>query len=113
MQPVRVTSGCLSPSPHNRSITRCLKSERAIKSAYRELRKLPCRVSIADGFYEHVEAVRAAADQGEIALYIAAQGEANVPRDSQTVHVAREVTDEVNAYEEGHRESRGIYTPRT
>lgn len=74
--------------------------------AYRELRKLPRGVSIADEFDERVEAARAAADEGEFDLYIAAQGGANVPRDSQTVRVARNVTDEVNAYEED-IESRG------
>lgn len=50
--------------------------------AYRELRKLPRGVSIADEFDERVEATRAAADEGEFDLYIAAQGGANVPRDS-------------------------------
>ncbi len=57
--------------------------------AYRELRKLPRGVSIADEFDERVEAARAAADSGDFALYISAQGGANVPRDCQTVRVAR------------------------
>lgn len=65
--------------------------------AYRELRKLPRGVSIADEFDERVEEARAAADEGKFDLYIAAQGGANVPRDSQTVRVARNVTDEVNS----------------
>jgi large subunit ribosomal protein L30 len=77
--------------------------------AYRELRKLPRGVSIADEFDERVEAARAAADEGEFDLYIAAQGGANVPRDSQTVRVARNVTDEVNAYEEDIERVVGIY----
>ncbi|HDR2472566.1 TPA: replication endonuclease [Enterobacter soli] len=79
--------------------------------AYRELRKLPRGVSIADEFDERVEAARAAADGGEFDLYIAAQGGANVPRDSQTVRVARNVTDEVNAYEEDIERVVGIYAP--
>ncbi|HGH4617979.1 TPA: replication endonuclease [Enterobacter bugandensis] len=79
--------------------------------AYRELRKLPSGVSIADEFDERVEAARAAADEGEFDLYIAAQGGANVPRDSQTVRVARNVTDEVNAFEEDIERVVGIYAP--
>lgn len=42
--------------------------------AYRELRKLPRGVSIADEFDERIEAARVAADEGEFDLYIAAQG---------------------------------------
>lgn len=68
--------------------------------AYRELRKLPRGVSIADEFDERVEAARAAADSGDFALYISAQGGANVPRDCQTVRVARSPSDDVNEYEE-------------
>ncbi|MCS2163260.1 replication endonuclease [Scandinavium sp. H11S7] len=79
--------------------------------AYRELRKLPRGVSIASEFDERVEAARAAADEGEFDLYIAAQGGANVPRDSQTVRVARNVTDEVNDYEEDIERIVGIYAP--
>lgn len=79
--------------------------------AYRELRKLPRGVSIADEFDERVEAARAAADEGEFDIYIAAQGGANVPRNSQTVRVARNVTDEVNAYEEDIERVVGIYAP--
>ncbi|MGG7448800.1 replication endonuclease [Kosakonia oryzendophytica] len=79
--------------------------------AYRELRKLPRGVSVADEFDERVEAVRAAADNGDFDLYIAAQGGANIPRDSQTVRVARNVTDEVNAYEEDIERVVGIYAP--
>ncbi|MGF6436342.1 hypothetical protein ABIC80_001993 [Kosakonia sp. 1610] len=79
--------------------------------AYRELRKLPRGVSIADEFDERVEATRVAADEGEFDLYIAAQAGANVPRDNQTVRVARNVTDEVNAYEEDRERVVGIYAP--
>lgn len=79
--------------------------------AYRELRKLPRGVSIASDFDDRVEAARAAADEGEFDLYIAAQGGANKPRDSQTVRVARKVTDEVNEYEEDIERVVGIYAP--
>lgn len=68
-------------------------------------------MSIADEFDERVEATRAAADEGEFDLYIAAQGGANVPRDSQTVRVARNVTDEVNCLRRGYRESCGHLCP--
>lgn len=67
-------------------------------------------MSIAAEFDERVEAARAATDEGEFDLYIAAQGGANVPRDSQTVRVARNVTDEINAYERIERVV-GIYAP--
>ncbi|MBS6146326.1 MAG: replication endonuclease [Klebsiella aerogenes] len=79
--------------------------------AYRELRKLPRGVSIADEFDERVEAARAAADGGDFDLYITAQGGANVPRDGQTVRVARSVSDEVNDYEEEIERVVGIYAP--
>lgn len=79
--------------------------------AYRELRKLPRGVSIASDFDDRVEAARAAADEGEFDLYIAAQGGANVPRDDQTVRVARATTDEVNEYEEDIERVVGIYAP--
>jgi large subunit ribosomal protein L30 len=79
--------------------------------AYRELRKLPRGVSIASEFDDRVEAVRAAADEGEFDLYIIAQGGANMPRDAQAVRVARKVTDEVNEYEEDIERVVGIYAP--
>ncbi|HCN0541863.1 TPA: replication endonuclease, partial [Escherichia coli] len=79
--------------------------------AYRELRKLPRGVSIADEFDERVEAARAAADSGDFALYISAQGGANVPRDCQTVRVARSPSDDVNEYEEEVERVVGIYAP--
>ncbi|HAV9393808.1 TPA: replication endonuclease [Escherichia coli] len=78
---------------------------------YRELRKLPRGVSIADEFDERVEAARAAADSGDFALYISAQGGANVPRDCQTVRVARSPSDDVNEYEEEVERVVGIYAP--
>ena len=79
--------------------------------AYRELRKLPRGVSIASEFDDRVEAVRAAADEGEFDLYIIAQGGANIKRDAQAVRVARKVTDEVNEYEEDIERVVGIYAP--
>lgn len=79
--------------------------------AYRELRKLPRGVSIASEFDDRVEAVRAAADEGEFDLYISAQGGANMQRDAQAVRVARKVTDEVNEYEEDIEKVVGIYAP--
>ncbi|HBW8811456.1 replication endonuclease [Klebsiella quasipneumoniae] len=79
--------------------------------AYRELRKLPRGVSIASEFDDRVEAARAAADEGEFDLYIAAQGGANVPRDSQTVRVARTASEETNDYEEDIIRVVGIYAP--
>jgi large subunit ribosomal protein L30 len=79
--------------------------------AYRELRKLPCGVSIADELDKRVEDARAAADGGDFDLYIAAQGGANVPRDMQTVRVACKVADELNAYDEEVQKVIGIFAP--
>lgn len=75
------------------------------------LRDLPRGVSIADEFDERVEAARGAADAGEFDLYIIMQGGANVPLDSQTVRVARNVAGEVNAYVEDIERVVGIYAP--
>ena len=72
---------------------------------------MPRGVSIADEFDERVEAARAAADSGDFALYISAQGGANVPRDCQTVRVARSPSDDVNEYEEEVERVVGIYAP--
>lgn len=79
--------------------------------AYRELRRLPRGVSIANEFDELVEAARAAADTGDFAAYISAQGGANVPRDMQTVRTARHVVDELNEYDEEIQKVIGIYAP--
>ncbi|MNI42060.1 Bacteriophage replication protein GPA [compost metagenome] len=80
--------------------------------AYRECRAACLRgISLADSFDERVEAVRAAADAGDFAAYIAEQGGANVPRDVQTVRVARKVADEPNAYDEEVQKVVGIYAP--
>lgn len=78
--------------------------------AYRELRKLPRGVSIANEFDDHVEVVRAAAE-GKFDLYIIAQGGAKIKRDAQAVRVARKVTDEVNEYEEDIERVFSIYAP--
>jgi hypothetical protein len=79
--------------------------------AYRELRRLPRGVSIASEFDEFVEAARAAADGGDFAAYISAQGGANVPRDEQTVRTARQVIDELNEYDEEIQKIIGVYAP--
>lgn len=79
--------------------------------AYRELRKLPRGVSVANEFDERVEAARAAADAGDFDLYIAAQGGANVPRDTQTVRVARQTAEELNAYDEEVQKVVGVFAP--
>lgn len=80
--------------------------------AYRECRAACLRgVSLSDSFDERVEAVRAAADAGDFAAYIAGQGGANVPRDVQTVRVARKVADEPNAYDEEVQKVVGIFAP--
>ncbi|CNK75519.1 phage replication protein [Yersinia frederiksenii] len=80
--------------------------------AYRECRSQSLRaISLAESFDERVEAVRAAADAGDFATYIAAQGGANVPRDLQTVRVMREITEELNEYDEEVQKVVGIFAP--
>ncbi|MEL5452321.1 replication endonuclease [Serratia bockelmannii] len=80
--------------------------------AYRECRAACLRgVCLADSFDERVETVRAAADSGDFAAYMAGQGGANVPRDVQTVRVARVVDDELNAYDEEVQKVVGIFAP--
>ncbi|MGB8665698.1 MAG: replication endonuclease, partial [Serratia inhibens] len=80
------------------------------RGAWRECRKIRF-VSLADEFDESVEAVRAAADAGDFAAYILAQGGPNVGRDDQTVRVARRVADELNAYDEEVQKITGIFAP--
>ncbi|CAI1630574.1 replication endonuclease [Serratia entomophila] len=80
------------------------------RGAWRECRKIRS-VSLADKFDETVEAVRAAADAGDFAAYILAQGGPNVARDDQTVRVARRVADEHNAYDEEVQKIAGIFAP--
>lgn len=80
--------------------------------AYRECRAACLRhISLAETFDERVETVRAAASAGNFAAYIAGQGGANVPRDVQTVRVARKVADELNAYDEEVQKVVGIFAP--
>ncbi|MEL5545409.1 replication endonuclease [Serratia nevei] len=80
------------------------------RGAWRECRKIRS-VSLADEFDETVEAVRAAADAGDFAAYILAQGGPNVARDDQTVRVAHRVADERNAYDEEVQKIAGIFAP--
>ncbi|MCL2894291.1 replication endonuclease [Brenneria tiliae] len=80
--------------------------------AYRECRSSALRgVSLAEQFDEQVEAVRCAADVGDFAAYIKAQGGANVSRDLQTVRVARRVSDKLNDYDEEVQRVVGIFAP--
>ncbi|HIE4239390.1 TPA: replication endonuclease [Serratia marcescens] len=80
--------------------------------AYRECRAACLRhISLAETFDERVEAVRAAASAGNFAAYMTGQGGANVPRDVQTVRVARKVADELNAYDEEVQKVVGIFAP--
>uniref|UniRef100_UPI0035C7456B replication endonuclease n=2 Tax=Serratia quinivorans TaxID=137545 RepID=UPI0035C7456B len=80
--------------------------------AYRECRAACLRhISLADSFDERVEAVREAASDGNFAAYMVGQGGANVPRDVQTVRVARKVADEPNAYDEEVQKVVGIFAP--
>jgi hypothetical protein len=78
--------------------------------AYRECRRIRS-LNLTDTFDEEVEAVRAAADAGNFAAYIEAQGGANTPRESQTVRVARRTADELNAYDEEVKKVVGIFAP--
>ena len=78
--------------------------------AYRECRRIR-GVSLSADFDELVEAVRAAADAGDFAAYMDAQGGANVPRDTQTVRTARHVIDELNEYDEEVQKVIGIFAP--
>ncbi|CAI0931272.1 Bacteriophage replication gene A protein (GPA) [Serratia plymuthica] len=80
------------------------------RGAWRECRKIRS-ISLADEFDDSVEAVRAAADAGDFAAYILAQGGTNVSRDDQTVRVARRVADELNVYDEEVQKIAGIYAP--
>jgi len=78
--------------------------------SYRECRRIRS-ISLTETFDEEVEAVRAAADAGDFMAYMSAQGGANVPRDDQTVRVARRVADELNAYDEEVKKVVGIFAP--
>lgn len=76
--------------------------------AYRECRRIRF-ISLAESFDETVEAVRHAADEGDFAAYIAAQGGTNCG--NQTVRVAKRIADELNAYDEEVQKVVGIYAP--
>lgn len=76
--------------------------------AYRECRRIRF-ISLAETFDETVEAVRHAADEGDFAAYIAAQGGTN--SGNQTVRVAKRIADELNAYDEEVQKVVGIYAP--
>ncbi|EKN4116029.1 replication endonuclease [Yersinia enterocolitica] len=76
--------------------------------AYRECRRIRF-ISLAESFDETVEAVRHAADEGDFAAYIAAQGGTN--SGNQTVRVAKRIADELNAYDEEVQKVVGIYAP--
>ncbi|HEI6852750.1 TPA: replication endonuclease [Yersinia enterocolitica] len=76
--------------------------------AYRECRRIRF-ISLAETFDETVEAVRHAADEGDFAAYIAAQGGTNCG--NQTVRLAKRIADELNAYDEEVQKVVGIYAP--
>jgi hypothetical protein len=78
--------------------------------SYRECRRIRS-ISLTETFDEEVEAVRAAADIGDFMAYMTAQGGANVPRENQTVRVARRVANELNAYDEEVKKVVGIFAP--
>ncbi|MGO4746845.1 replication endonuclease [Serratia quinivorans] len=78
--------------------------------AYRECRRIRGQ-SLSQQFDERTEAVRAAADAGDFAGYIDAQGGANVPRSNQWVRVARDVSPTLNSYDEQVQKVVGIYSP--
>ncbi|HDW7094480.1 TPA: replication endonuclease [Yersinia enterocolitica] len=75
---------------------------------YRECRRIRS-ISLAETFDETVEAVRHAADEGDFAAYIMAQGGTNCG--NQTVRLAKRIADELNAYDEEVQKVVGIYAP--
>lgn len=77
---------------------------------YRECRRIRGQ-NLSPQFDAGTEAVRAAADAGDFAGYIQAQGGANVPRSHQWVRVAREASATRNAYDESITKVVGIYAP--
>lgn len=78
--------------------------------AYRECRRIR-DISLADSFDQQVEDVRQAADCGDYAAYILAQGGTNVSRTAQTVRVARNASGRFNSYQEERLQVVGIYAP--
>lgn len=78
--------------------------------AYRECRRIR-NISLTSQFDSRVETVRTAADQGDYAGYIQAQGGIHIGRKAQTVRVARQLSEERNAYDEPRNQVIGIYAP--
>ncbi|WGO84694.1 replication endonuclease [Arsenophonus apicola] len=78
------------------------------KGVYRECRRLRS-VSVADKLGEIAEQVRKAADEGDFAAYIQAQGGPCTPRNQQTLRVAYQTNDQLNAYDEEVQKVVGIY----
>ncbi|PKE29360.1 replication protein A [Rahnella sp. AA] len=78
--------------------------------AWRECRRIRSQ-NLADQFDHRVEDVRSAADRGDFASYILAQGGIHARRKEQTVRVARELSEERNAYDEPRNKVIGIYAP--
>lgn len=78
--------------------------------AYRECRRIR-GITLADSFDQRVEDVRHAADCGDYAAYIQAQGGTNISRRGQTVRVARNASGRFNAYQEERPQVVGIYAP--
>ncbi|WP_038911319.1 replication endonuclease [Dickeya dadantii] len=77
--------------------------------AYRECRRIRSR-SLQDELGEQAEVVRFAADRGDFAAYIEAQGGANVARQRQSVRVARAASERLNAYDETIVRTIGIFS---
>lgn len=78
------------------------------KGGYRECRCLRS-VSVADKLGEIAEQVRKAADEGDFAAYIQAQGGPCTPSNQQTLRVAYQINDQLNAYDEEVQKVVGIY----
>lgn len=78
--------------------------------AWRECRRIRYQ-NLTSRFDARVENVRSAADEGDFARYIQAQGGIHIPRKAQTVRVARQLSEEKNAYEEPRNKVIGIYAP--
>ncbi|HGJ5854681.1 MAG TPA: replication endonuclease, partial [Arsenophonus nasoniae] len=66
-------------------------------------------LSIATVLGDMAEKVRKAADEGDFAAYIDAQGGPCTPRKEQTLRVAYKTADEPNAYDEAVQKIAGIY----
>ncbi|MEI7066016.1 replication endonuclease [Dickeya chrysanthemi] len=76
---------------------------------YRECRRIRSH-SLANSLGEQAERVRYAADRGDFAAYIEAQGGANVARKCQSVRVARAAGERLNAYDEAIVRTIGIFS---